>query len=86
MSAAFDFTALMSTTDQRDAGLLELVAGFSQLNDTSDTLVRRVERLKEDGCAYKRLWKSWPAMTNACGLSGRSAPRRRRPSWGSLPR
>ena len=57
MSGTFDFAGLVHTTDHRDAGLFDLIERFTELDDTSNALISRAERLKEDGRAYKRLWR-----------------------------
>ncbi len=57
MSAAFDFAAMVDNTDHRDAGLLDLIEQFNQLQDASGALIRRARRFKEDGRAYRRFWK-----------------------------
>lgn len=57
MSATFDFAAMVDNADHRDAGLLDLIERFTQLQDTSWTLIRRAQRFKEDDRMYRRLWK-----------------------------
>ena len=51
-----DFRQMVAVTDHRDADLLDLIEQFSDLDDYCTRLIRRAERLKADGRAYRRLW------------------------------
>ena len=57
MSATMDFRALVADTDHRDADLLDLIERYTTLMQHAYRLMDRANRFKEDGRAYRRIWK-----------------------------
>ena len=57
MSAIVDFRAMTSTTDFRDADLLELIERCTDVMQQQRRLMDRANRYKEDGRIYRRMWK-----------------------------
>ena len=61
MSATMDFRALVADTDHRDADLLDLIERYTTLMQHAYRLMDRANRFKEDGRAYRRIWKEMRA-------------------------